>query len=174
MTDESVKPVITVRNFIDGAKLRADVTYSLTDLSSAMMTQAALRAHYGELKAAAQRQVNDFELLLEVSESRVYRRLRDEYAEKKEKSSDASLKVEVAGHERILAIRKAINEAKQVLDVAKGAWEAFSDRNDMLIQLGARDRTELQGELRIRAAEASSSAAGDRALAAVKKVRGES
>lgn len=161
MTDTKPKTV-TVRNVIDAMQLRKDVSYSLTDLSNAMQEQAGLHQHYAELSAQAARQVDDLELAIEVAESRVYRQIRDKYLEEKVKITEALLDREVSTHATVIALKRALNEAKQIAAVAKGAVLSFQQRRDMLIQHGAKDRVEMAGELRISGAIAESAARAER------------
>jgi len=170
--DEKARPV-PVRNFIDGAQLRKDIAITLSDLSNVLVEQPQLRTHYGEQRAKAERQVNDLKLLMEAAESKVFRKLRDGFVASKEKFTDKLLENEVAAHPQIVAIKRAINEAKQILEIAKSAYDAFDDRKHMLIQLGAKDRAEMESEMRIKIAGAAIDGAGDRAMAAVKRLRGD-
>ena len=151
----------TVRNFIDEAKLAEDLSYSLTNLSDAMQQQAGLTSHYSTLAAKAQRQVDDVTLLLEATESAVYRQLRDKALKDEEKVTEPQLKQNVASSPRMLAIKRALNEAKQIAAVAKGAVVAIRHRKDMLIQEGAASREERKGELRIIGNAASAQALED-------------
>ena len=156
MTDTAVVPVeakparvFSVRNFIDDKVLAADIAYSLTNLSDAMQRQPGLIVHYSTLAAKAARQVNDLKLVLEATESAVYRKLRDDALVADEKTSDAQLTKFVAASKRVLAIKRALNEAKQIEAIAKGAVEGFDHRRDMLVQEGASSREERKGELRV-------------------------
>lgn len=177
MTDETtqtaapavVKPAIRVINHIDGEQAKQDVAYSLADLSSAMQEQASLHLHYGELAAKASRQVDDLKITLEAAESKVYRKLRDDYDTAGKKITEKLLEMETAAHPTIHAIKKAINEAKQIEAIAKAAVQAFGHRKDMLVQHGAKDRVELQGELRIQAANANSDAQKEGAVSMLAK-----
>jgi hypothetical protein len=139
----------TVRNFIDEAALKADVTYSLANLSDGFQRQAGFIVHYSTLAAKAARQVDDIELLIEATESAVFRQLRDDLLKIGDKFTDTFLNKSVAASSRVLALKRALNEAKQIQAIAKGAVEAFKQRKDMLVQEGAASRTERQGELRM-------------------------
>jgi hypothetical protein len=147
-------PKITVTNFIDGTQARKDATFSLADLSTAFQDQMSMRIHYGELKAKAERQVADFKLKLEAAESRVYRNCRDDLTSQNVKVTEALLEKEVNAHPVIQAIKMAINEAKQVFEVSKAVYEAFDDRQKMLMSAGAKDRVEMEGDIRMGVATA--------------------
>lgn len=151
-------PKIVVKNFIDGTQARKDSSFSLADLSSAFQDQMSFRIHYGELKAQAERQVADLKLKLEAVESKVYREIRDELTKAGEKVTDKRLDQELAAHRTILAIKLAINEAKQVFEVAKAVYEAFDDRQKMLMSAGAKDRVEMEGDIRMGVASARDAA----------------
>lgn len=143
---------ITVKRLIDPEQLKKDMRFSLADLSSAMMEQAPLSTHYGMLAAKASRQVNDLELLLEVTEAKVYRIARDKRdaeTEKDKKVTEAALAKIVSTNAQVVSIRKALNEAKQIEAQTKTAVEAFRQRRDMLIQSGLISREEMKGEISI-------------------------
>lgn len=145
---------IKVDPIFDPAQARKDSSFSLADLSSAQQEQPALRVHYGELKAKAERQVNDLKLKLEAAESAVYRQVRDELTKQNIKITEALLDREVNAHKTILAIKLAINEAKQILDVLKAVYDAFEDRKMMVVSASAKDRAELEVEMRMGASQA--------------------
>lgn len=140
---------IKVKQLIDTTRLKADLSYSIANLSDAMVTQAALFAHYGELAAKASRQVDNIKLLVENTEAAVYRSIRDELADKGEKVTESLLDKLVTRHERVIAVKKALNEARQIEAVAKIAVEGFRHRRDMLVQQGLIAREEIKGELSI-------------------------
>lgn len=140
---------ITVRQFIDMAKLKEDLSYTTINLSDAMMRQASLFAHYGELAAKSSRQVDNIKMLLDNIEAQVYRVIRDGMVNRGEKVTEAQVEKQVTRHERVRAVNRALNEAKQIESVAKTAVEAFRHRRDMLIQQGLIMREEMKGELSI-------------------------
>lgn len=165
-----------VKQYINSAELKKDLTYSPNDLSDAMMQQAGLFAHYAEIHANAERQVDDLKLLLEAAESRVYRELRDIYTVTKEKVTEAFLEKEVAAHKNIRTIKLALNEAKQIAAIAKGGVEAFRHRKDMLVQNGATERQEREGEMRMHISRDlgnRADSAGKRAQSALARLREE-
>jgi len=143
-----------VRQLVDADQLKRDMTFSPTDLTSAMMEQASLFAHYGILAAKASRQVDDVKMLLENVEAKVYRKVRDEAASTGVKLTEAQVEKQVVTHEHVISFRKALNEAKQIEAVAKTAVEAFRHRRDMLVQQGLISREEMKGELSIAAKRA--------------------
>lgn len=152
MSDTAERPSprkITVQRFIEEDQLRKDLAFSDVDLDNAMMQHASLFAHYGTLAAKALKQLDDLKLVLEVTQSRVDRSLRDKAAEAGEKTTEAGLEKMVAVHPRVIAIRKAVNSAKFVEGQARAAAEAFRQRRDMLVGTGATRREEMKGEVSI-------------------------
>lgn len=138
-----------VRSFIDEDQFRTDVGFSLADLSGAMVNQASTFAHYGTLCARAAKQVDDCKLLLENAEAKVYRLVRDKYATAGTKVTEAMLEKEVLVHPSVVQIKQALNEARQIESITKIYVEAFRHRKDMLIQEGAQQRKEMEGEVYI-------------------------
>lgn len=149
MTKEASK--IVVRQLIDTKQLKQDLSYSLANLSDAMVQQAALFAHYGVIAAQASRQVDNIKLMVDNIEAAVYRKVRDELIANGEKVTEGLLEKIVRRHDRMIQASRALNEAKQIESVAKTAVEAFRHRRDMLIQQGLISREEMKGELSIQA-----------------------
>lgn len=148
--DTKSKPrTFKVQNFIDADQLSKDISFSPVDLTSAMVEQSALVVHYGTLLAKSQRQTEDLKLVLENAEARVYRQLRDKAAETGTKMTEAQLEKEVILSETVLALKKALSEARQIEATAKIAVDAFRGRRDMLTSMGLMAREELRGEMSI-------------------------
>lgn len=146
--DPVANPVYyTVKNFIDATQLKRDLAFTLPTLTDAMMQQASLFAHYGVLAAESSRQVDVVEMLLESTEAAVYKILRNEAATAGEKVTEAQLEKMIARNNRVVGLKKALNEAKHVQAVSKIAVEAFRHRKDMIVQQGAISREEMKGEL---------------------------
>lgn len=157
---------ITLKTLVDPAQSRKDASINPVDLTASFMDQASLRLHYGILAAQAQKQVDDLKLLKEVKESQVAKAMRDApLDEGKKKPSEAQLDKDVALHPEVIRLTRALNEAKMIQAIAKATYESFGDRKDMLVQLGARDREELKGELKLSVIEASHKDVTDRARA---------
>ena len=135
-----------VKSIVDPQRFKAEVSYSTAGISEAMAEQAGLFADYGVMAARAAKQVNDLELLLENAEAKVYRLVRDNYAKSGDKVTEARLEKEVSVHPAVVSLKRALNEAKQIEAQAKIFVEAFRHRKDMLIQEGAQQRKEMDGE----------------------------
>lgn len=152
---------IKIFQFIDPPRLATDMSYSLTDLSQAMMEQASLLVHYGVKAAKAARQVDSTKMKLEIAEARVYRRLRDEAAKTGTKPTEMQLEKAVAIHPTVINIKRGLAEAKMIESMAKAAVEGFRHRRDMLVQAGATEREERKGELSMSARNEAQSAVED-------------
>lgn len=151
-SDAATRPIgYKIHDLIDAEQLKKDLAFSDNDLSSAMMQQASLFSHYGILLAQATRQVDVVKLLLENTEAAVYKALRDKAAADGERVTEAQLEKAVTRHERVVAMKKALNEAKRIESICKTAVEAFRHRRDMLVQMGLISREEMKGELSIKA-----------------------
>ncbi len=142
--------VYQVRDFIDAKELKRDLAYSTNDLTSAMMQQASMFSHYGILAAEAARQTDVVKMLLENTEAAVSKIIRDEIANAGDKVTEPAVAARIARHPRVVAMKKAVNEAKRVESIGKTAVEAFRHRRDMLVQQGLIAREEMKGELSIR------------------------
>lgn len=142
-------PGYSVKDFVDAAQLKRDMSFSPNDIDTAMMEQASMFTHYGILHADALRQVDTVKLLLENTEAAVYKVIRDKMVSEGEKFTETLLEKMVARHPRVISMKKALNQAKRVESIGKIAVEGFRHRRDMLIQQGVKMREEMKGELRI-------------------------
>lgn len=160
MSSETETPDIVVpkvKQFIDGDQLKKDIRFSPSDLTSGMVDQASLFIHYGIQAALSSKQVDDLKILLENQEARYGRELRDRLTNLGEKFTEASIAGRVARLQQIRVTKRAVNEAKQIENVAKAALEAFRHRRDMLVQMGLISREEMKGEASINRRQAQES-----------------
>jgi hypothetical protein len=150
-TADAAKEVTTypVRDFLDAHQLKKDLAFSPNNLTDAMIQQASMFSHYGVLAADASRQVDVVKMLLENTEAAVSQIIRDEVAKAGEKVTEAGIATKIARHQRVVSMKKALNEAKRIEAIGKTAVESFRHRRDMLVQLGLISREEMKGELRI-------------------------
>lgn len=152
MSDEVAtenQAIYHVRDFVDAAQLKQDLAYSPNNLTDAMMNQASIFSHYGVLAAEASRQVDTVKMLLENTEAAVYQKIRSDIAQAGEKATEAQMEKLVARNPRVIAMKKALGQAKRVENICKTAVEAFRHRRDMLVQAGLLSREEMKGEVRI-------------------------
>jgi hypothetical protein len=138
---------VQVKDFLADEDLKTKLAYSMNDLSTAMSEQASLFAHFGALAAKASRQVDNIKILIENTEARVDREIREAMAVLNEKITEGIVERKIARHPQVVAYKRALNEAKQVEKVAATTLEAFRHRRDMLVQAGATSREEMKGEL---------------------------
>ena len=146
----TVETAYKVHDFINTTELKRDLTFSNNDLTSAMMQQASLFAHYGVILSKASRQVDVVKLLLENTEAAVYKILRNKAVEDGEKVTETLLEKSVSRHPRVIGMKKALNEARRIESDCKIAVESFRHRRDMLVQMGLISREEMKGEMSIR------------------------
>ncbi|OAB55681.1 hypothetical protein AY600_02055 [Phormidium willei BDU 130791] len=138
-----------VKKYVEAEKLQSDLAFSDTDLSGTMMTQASMYAHYASLSAKAQKQVDSLKLVLEARSAKLDQTIRDAAAENGEKITEKRIENEIAGNTTIIGLKKKLNEARAIADLAKNACEAFKQRRDMLVQIGVTMREEMKGQLRV-------------------------
>jgi hypothetical protein len=142
------------------------------DLDQGFRKQAGLFAHYAVQHYRAVRQEASAKILMEVTEAQVDKELRDDAigddTKPAKKITDKSVEASIARDIRYVKAQRAYNEAKALASLANNALEAFKQRRDMLIQLGASEREEMKGEMSMRgrgAAESAHRAAATEALA---------
>lgn len=165
-------PGYTVQDFIDANHLKRDMAFSPNDLTTAMMEQSSLFAHYGVLAARASSQVDTVKLLLENTEAAIYKMTRDDMVSKGEKFTETLLEKLISRHSRVISMKKALNQAKRVESIGKTAVEGFRHRRDMLVQQGLISREEMKGDLRIAERNARQDAIDAQKESALSRIRG--
>lgn len=144
---EVPKLSFVVKQFVDAAQLKRDLTIHPDEVSNAMLEHASRFVEYGVYFSKASKQVDDLKMVWEAVEAKVYKILRNEAAAAKEKVTEVQLEKQVRVHPKVIAYRRLLNEAKQVESLAKSGVEAFRQRKDMLISFGMLQREEMKGEV---------------------------
>ena len=135
--------------YIDPEKMREDLTFSDVDIQSAMMNQSSLFAWYSVQAIEAKKQSERFKMLLDITESRVSKNIRDKAASEGVKLTEPNIAAMVARTESVINARMAYNDAKAQAELGKHVLEALKQRRDMLVQIGVAQREEKKGKLRI-------------------------
>lgn len=148
MTDQ-----YAVEDFIDAQQYKLDVNPDNLDLSYSMMRQAGLFAYYSTLAAKAQHQMDKMEQLEEIICARLDKKVRDDAIAAGTKITEAQVKAQILLQPKAIAVRSAVNRAREVSSICKSAADAFRHRRDMLIQLSFNEREEKKGELRVSGGE---------------------
>lgn len=138
-----------IEQFVNAEQFMKDVNFSDSDLTDAMMQQASLFAFYATQNAKAQFQLNNQKMLLDYLESKIDNEIRAQAIADKEKITEKKIEAQIKADRRYLSRLTKLNEARMAADLAKDSLEAFKHRRDMLIQLGAAQREEMKGELRM-------------------------
>jgi len=142
-----------LKTFFTPEELKADLAFSDADLHTAMMKQAPLFAHYASIAARAQKQADDMKMILEITEGKVDKDLRNQAAAAGEKITEASLSKALVRSSKYVEALRRYNDARMIADLARNALEAFKQRRDMLVQIGVTQREEMKGDLLIKARE---------------------
>jgi len=111
------------------------------DLSSEFSSQSAYFARWAYLHARAQDFVRKLEEQVEVSFYELYNAYRRKHSDAKENECKAHVRTHL-GHKKLT---RALRAAQFQTDILKVTLRAFEMRRDMLIQLGAQYRSELDG-----------------------------
>lgn len=149
-TKPKSKPRTSIKTFIKQSELKADLAFSVNRLDDAMMNQASLFSHYANQAAKAQLQADRMKNELELVEALIDKELRDEAAESGQKITEALLAKQIRLDPRYQQALKNSSEAKMIAQMTKSTTEAFSQRRDMLVQIGKDLREERLGDLKIK------------------------
>ena len=153
--EERIKPAPQkmVKTYINPVAFKDDIAINIVDLDNAFITQASLFAHYGMQAAKAVEQMDNLKLALDVKEAQLNTFHREALLKSVGKVTEAMVSNAVLTDPRYIKVRKAYNESKGVLEMLKASTEAFRQRRDMLVQLGATAREERKGEMYVRSKE---------------------
>jgi hypothetical protein len=151
----SATPITTssLKMPFDAETLGTDLDISQNDLDGAFRGQAGLFAHYGQKHVEMMRQEARAKMMLEVTEAKLDKQLRDEAAAASAKITEKQIEQGIARSPDYIKAVYAHNEAKAAMALASVAVESFKQRRDMLIQIGASERQELKGDLISRTGE---------------------
>lgn len=148
---------MAIKTFIDSKALQSDVRVSDTDLDSSFRDQASLFASYAFMHYESVQQVGNKDLLLDVTKAKLDKEVRDRLSAERDadgkpvKFTEAVVLAEINRSSSFIAASKDLNEAKALEGFIRNALEAFKQRKDMLVSLGANQRQEASGELRMNA-----------------------
>lgn len=167
--DEQTKPAPKkmVKTFINPTAFKEDISINMADLDNAFITQASLFAHYGTQAAKASEQMDNLKLVLDVKEAQLNTLHRDLLFKAFGKVTETMIANAVMTDPRYIKARKMYNESKGVVEMLKASTEAFRQRRDMLVQVGAMTREERKGELFLKSKEVSSDDLRERTRKAV-------
>lgn len=141
----SAKPKPKVLAFINQTALKEDLSFSPNTIDDAMMTQASLFAHYATQAAKAQLQADRLKSQVELIEALIDKEIRDEAADSGRKITEALVEKTIRLDSRYQDAVSNYNEAKMVATMTKSVTEAFTQRRDMLVQIGKDLREERSG-----------------------------
>lgn len=123
-----------------------------SDLTQEFASQAAYFARWAFLHARAQDTVRAMEERVEVSFYELYNEYRGEHSDAKENECKSYVRT----HKRHQGLTSLARKAQFQADILKATVRAFEIRRDMLIQLGADKRSELEGtDLKTKASRAT-------------------
>lgn len=137
----------TVDEFIDPARIPADVTLDLVNLSDAISRQPALTYYYATLVAKAERQVSTLKLQLEAKEAQAYSQIKEKALADGEKITEGGVASKVRQVPEILRLDQAIIRAQEVAACLRGASFALRDKAEMIKVSVQQQRMELQAKI---------------------------
>jgi hypothetical protein len=158
-----------VKTFNTQAKLLEDLSFSQNNLDDAMMNQASLFSYYATNSAKAGLQSDRLKVEVEYIEALIHKDLHEQAIANGSKITEAAITKMIKLDSRYMEAISNYNTAKMVAAAAKSTTEAFSQRRDMLIQIGKDQREDRLGEIRISAGNEAIDSLKRRALESVKK-----
>ena len=135
---------------IDADIFRQDVSIDPNDLNKCFTEHAGLFAYYAACHVEAMRRESAAKISMEMMEAKAAKQFRDEAIVEKTKATEAMIDQAVTMNADVVKARLHHSRTKADVQYAYHAVEAFRQRRDMLIQMGAAYREEMKGELRTR------------------------
>lgn len=160
-----------LKEFIDAAQLRKDVSINPEALDNDMMTHASLYTHYATQAIYARRQYERIKAAFEILEASLDDEYRRVLKEENPKTTEAQIRAAVVKDKRWSGAQGKLIDAQQIYKLADVAVESFSQRKDMILEVARDRRKEREGQLRVleaKDAETSRTSSLDRAKQAAK------
>jgi hypothetical protein len=139
---------MTVEITLDHERFHRDVAIDGNDLNRGFLEHAGLFAYYASAHVKAMRAEGQAKIRVELTESKVGKALREKALADGTKMTEKQLEELVSLDAEVIKARLAYVNAKATTQLAQHAVEAFRQRRDMLIQIGASAREELKGDVR--------------------------
>ena len=132
--------------FVDPKQFNVDTRVSDVELDRNMVEQNSLRAYYGAQSAQAEAQAARMKLKFEIAEAKLYDEHRRILLEAGEKVTEKMVEVEVKKDPRWGKIKSLVIDADTIAGINRALVDSLRDRKDMLVQLGADRRGEINGQ----------------------------
>ncbi len=139
-----IKPVYDMDQYA-----RDTIAVDTNNLSECFANQAALYGHYTRQSREATVQAGLKKVLLQAKIGILDKDIRDRAIADSKKISESLITSEMDRTPEIIALKKELIEAEATETFGRDALRAMDHRKDMLIQLGADARAEMNGELRM-------------------------
>ena len=120
--------------------VKKDLALSRTDLNIQMIRQGELYAYYARILSRALMDEKKAKLKMEMLESKIYRELNQHH----NRVTERMVAVECHINKTWLKARQLVDETGYTVDVLKGITVALTHKKDMLVNLGATVRTEME------------------------------
>ena len=120
-----------------------DVEINEGDLNTEFKSQASKYASYANAEAYAKGKAMTAKLRLEVVDAEMTKKIRERLLTEGTKPTEKMIQSEVILSPEYQAAQQQLIDANRDADIARGAKEAFTQRRDMLIQLGSAKRQEV-------------------------------
>jgi len=133
--------------FPTAEEIAEDVGFTEAQLDDNMVNQPSLVAHYGRLLAEAQYDSDYAKQMMEIAESKVAHKLREEANDEGKKISEAQINSTLPTVTSVVKARMTYNRAKSNHEAMKTTFEALRHKKDMMVQIGVNRRTEIEGKI---------------------------
>lgn len=151
---------------VDPNEFKKETAINPHDLDSCFVQQSSLKAYYNTQSAHAEAQASRIKLRFEIIEAKLYDEARRTAAAGGAKVTEKAVENTVKADPRWLAAKERLIDAEMIASVNKGLAASLADRRDMLIQLGANQRDESKGAMRMAAAKEAAESLSARAAMA--------
>lgn len=132
---------------LDQEQVKKDLNINPRKLSQEMIEHPSMFVSYAIQAKEANEKMLQSKMAVELAEGRVDKDIRDEALEDKVKLTEAVITKRILMNSLVLKAKKAHNDAKANYELYKDIKDAFSQRRDMLIQIGSDMRNERKSNL---------------------------
>jgi len=135
---------------VDVDEVKRDLSISPTDLTASFMDQAPLYVEYARICHTAEYNLDTAKRQLSIVTALVDAEIRENNRSKGFKTTEGEISNRINSDSRIANKQKTVAEARLKANLCKSTLDAFRQRRDMLIQMGADAREEGKGSMRMK------------------------
>lgn len=127
--------------------IQEDIKLDPHDLSSEFVKQPSLLLHYSRLFAKAAAETRECKFKLEVKEAELSARIKERLERGGNRATERAIDIDLKSSVEWQSAKVALNDAQYQEALLRAAVDSLIHKRDMLIQLGSKERAEMNANI---------------------------